>query len=66
MEVLRKVLGSRRFWVSVFGMAGLLVAKLGFDLDQELMLYLAGIVFTLLSAYGLEDIATAMGNKESE
>ncbi len=38
MEGLKELMGSKRFWVSIFGLAGLIMAEVGVDISEEVML----------------------------
>ncbi|MDH5606188.1 MAG: hypothetical protein OEY93_04820 [Anaerolineae bacterium] len=63
MQGLKNLLGSKRFWVSMFGLAGLVLGEVGVQVSEEVMQAGLTLVLALIAAYGLEDIARAAGGK---
>ncbi len=59
MNGFTKLLQSKRFWVALFGIVGIAVADLGFELSAVVSEAGLALVLALIAAYGAQDVAAA-------
>ncbi len=62
MKGLKKLVGSRRFWVAVFGLIALVLNELGMDFSQEFINGVRDFVLLLIATYGAQDVVYAWKN----
>ena len=56
MKGIKGILQSKKFWEALIGLVIIIVGKLQFDLDENAIWCIAGIVGILIGAQGLADI----------